>query len=140
MKKAFGPTEIIPGLSSIPSLFEEFMHGFPGTSFSPAIDVTEDKDNWYVKAEIPGMTQKDIKINLEDEILTIEGEKSHEEETKNRNVHRMERRYGRFVRQMSLPASADKSRAAAAYKDGVLTITFPKKEETKKRSINIDIK
>jgi HSP20 family protein len=140
MKRPFGPTEVIPGISTLPNLFEDLIRSFPSSSFSPALDVYEDKDNWYVKLEVPGMTQKDIKIQIEGDVLTIEGEKKHEEEMKDKNIHRVERRWGRFIRGMTLPNTADTGRANAACKDGVLTVTFPKKEEMKRRSITIDVK
>jgi HSP20 family protein len=140
MKRPFGRTEIVPGISSIPSFIEDIFSSFPTPGFNPAIDVYEDKDNWYVKLEAPGMAQKDIKISIEADVLTIQGEKKHEETFKDKNVHRVESRYGTFMRELTLPSTADPSRANASYKEGVLTITFPKKEESKKRTINIDVK
>lgn len=139
-RRPFGRTEIVPGISSVPSFIEDIFSSFPTPGFHPAIDVFEDKDNWYVKLEAPGMTQKDIKISIEADVLTVQGEKKQEETYKDKNVHRVESRYGSFTRELNLPSTADAARANAAYKDGVLTITFPKKEESKRRTINIDVK
>ena len=94
--------------------------------WEPKVDITESKESVLVKAEIPGVEQKDISISLESGVLTIKGEKQHEKEEKDKRYHRVERSYGMFCRVMRLPASVDGGKATATFKDGLLTITLPR--------------
>lgn len=94
--------------------------------WEPKVDITESKESVTVKAEIPGVEQKDISISLEGGVLTIKGEKQHETEEKDKRYHRVERSYGMFCRAMRLPAPVDGGKAAATFKNGLLTITLPK--------------
>jgi HSP20 family protein len=126
---------LINDLMSIPRFFEEIMF----TSFTPALDVVEDQNQWTVRLDVPGMTQKDIRIQVDGELLVIEGERKREE-TQNTCVHVSERRWGHFRRTIGVPSTVDPSRASASCKDGVLTVTLPRREEAKRRSINIEIK
>jgi HSP20 family protein len=112
-------------------LFERFlepvwteMHALG--AWEPKTDVTESKDAVIVKAEIPGVDQKDISVSFEGGMLTIKGEKQQEKEEKDKRYHRVERSYGAFCRVMRLPAPVDGSKATATFKDGVVTITLPK--------------
>jgi HSP20 family protein len=95
------------------------------------VDVTETKDTITVKAELPGVEQKDITVTLDDGVLTIKGEKEEKKEEKDTRYHRVERSYGAFARVMRLPAGVDGGKTAASFKDGVLTITLPKAPEAK---------
>jgi HSP20 family protein len=115
----------------LPSLFSE------DTRFVPAFDVSETENALIVKAEVPGMDQKDIEINLSNGILTIKGEKKHEKEDKNETYHSVERVYGTFCRTMRLPSEVEADKVDAAYKDGVLKITLPKSGAAKARKIEI---
>lgn len=108
-------------------------------AFEPSVDVFEDKDQIKVKAELPGMSKDDIKVSLENGVLSIQGEKKEEKESKEGGVLRQERSYGSFYRAFSLPAGVDASKAEASYKDGVLELKLPKKEEAKPKSIEIKI-
>lgn len=108
--------------------------------FAPSLDVYEEKNNLVVKAELPGLSKEDIHIELDGNQLTIRGEKKWEDEKKERDYHCVERRYGSFYRQLTLPESADVSKAKAEQKDGVLTITFPKRAEAQKKKLNINVK
>jgi HSP20 family protein len=103
----------------------------------PAVDVSETGDKVTVKAEIPGLEAKDIDIAIVGDTLTIKGEKKAEREEKGENFHLVERSYGSFSRALKLPAAVDPDKVEATYKNGVLTITCPKKEEVKPKAIEI---
>jgi len=103
----------------------------------PAVDVSETGDKITVKAEIPGMEAKDIDISMVGDTLVIKGEKKAEKEEKDENYHMVERSYGSFSRSMKLPATVDPDKVDASYKNGVLTIVLPKKEEVKPKPIEI---
>ncbi|MFP3866847.1 MAG: Hsp20/alpha crystallin family protein [Desulfobacteraceae bacterium] len=103
----------------------------------PSIDVSESADQVTVKAEIPGMDAKDIDISLSGDLLTIKGEKKSEREEKEENYHLIERSYGSFSRTVRLPVGVEADKIDASYKQGVLTITCPKKEEVKAKPIQI---
>ncbi len=103
----------------------------------PSVDISETADKVMVKAEIPGMDAKDIEISLVGDILTIKGEKKAEKEEKKENFHLVERSYGSFARSLRLPALVEQDKIEASYKQGVLTITCPKKEVVKPKQINI---
>jgi len=103
----------------------------------PAVDVAESPDKITVKAEIPGMEAKDIEISMVGDTLTIKGEKKAEREEKEENYHMVERSYGSFSRAMKLPATVEADKVEATYKNGVLTVVLPKKEEVKPKAIEI---
>jgi HSP20 family protein len=103
----------------------------------PAVDVSETGDKITVKAEIPGMEAKDIEISMVGDTLTIKGEKKAEKEEKDENYHMVERSYGSFNRAMKIPAMVDAEKVEATYKNGVLTVVLPKKEEVKPKAIEI---
>ena len=105
----------------------------------PAVDIYDNKNNLVIKADIPGMTQKDIDVSVEDDVLRIKGEKKNEHEEKKDNFYRLERAYGYFERSFALPANVDATKVKAAYKDGVLELTLPKKEEAKPKQIKVDV-
>ena len=103
----------------------------------PAIDVFEKNGSLVVKADMPGMTAKDIEVHLTEDGVTISGERSEEKEVKEKDYYRSERSYGRFMRQVPLPAGADRDKAQATFKDGVLEISFPLKDEAKQKKIEV---
>ena len=105
---------------------------------APALDVYEDKENFVVKAELPGMKKEDIDVSLHDGSLTISGERT-EEKVEKGERYRSERFFGRFQRIVALPASVDAARIKAQYKDGVLTVTLPKAEEAKPKQIDVQV-
>lgn len=107
--------------------------------WNPSVDVTEDKDSVLVKAEMPGLNKDDIKISVQDSILTLKGEKKQEKEEKETDYHRIERSYGSFCRSFQLPTTVRADKIKANYKDGVLSITLPKTEEVKPKEIPIGI-
>ena len=101
-------------------------------TWAPAVDVAEDTDRILVKVEVPGMEEKDLKVNFEDGLLTVSGERQFERR-EDRSYHRIERAYGNFVRTFSLPRSVDAGKITAQYRNGVLEIEIPKREESKPR-------
>lgn len=107
------------------------------TEWAPAVDVSETADKVVVKAELPGIDAKDIDISLSGDILTIKGEKKSEREEKKENYHLVERSYGSFSRSLRLPAAVDADKIEAGYKQGILTVTCPKKEEIKPKAIEV---
>jgi HSP20 family protein len=124
-------------------LFEDFFG--PGRralrplemEWAPAVDLEETADKVTIKAEVPGITPKDIDISLSGDILTLKGEKKAAREEKGKNFHLVERSYGSFSRTLRLPAAVDADKIEATYKDGILTITCPKKEVVKPKAIEI---
>jgi HSP20 family protein len=107
------------------------------TIWSPAVDIYETEGEIVVQAELPGMERKDIALNLENNVLTIRGDRQFKKETKEDNYHRIERSYGGFSRSFSIPTSVDEDKIRADYKDGVLRIALPKKEQAKPKQIQI---
>ena len=107
------------------------------TTWSPAVDIFETDGDIVVKAELPGMERKDIVLHLENNVLSLKGERRFEKETKEENYHRVERAYGAFSRAFSIPATVDEEKIRADYKDGVLKIVLPKKEQAKPKQIKI---
>lgn len=111
-----------------------------GGSWSPAVDIYDSKDAILVKAEIPGMKKEDIDVSIQADTLIIKGEKKHEEEKKDKNFICNERYYGAFYRAIPLGTEVNVEKVSAKYKDGVLELTIPKKEEAKPKQIKIDVK
>lgn len=99
---------------------------------TPRVDVAEDTSNFYINAELAGMSKEDVKIAVnEDRVLTISGEKKQEEETEDKNYFRVERRYGNFSRSFNIPETVDVANIAAKFENGVLHLTLPKTEPAK---------
>ncbi len=106
----------------------------------PPVDIYEnDKHELVITAELPGLSREAIDIRLENNMLTIRGERKKASETTDEQFHRVERAYGMFSRSFSLPATVDVNKVAADYKDGVLTITLPTREESKPRQIQVQV-
>ena len=108
-------------------------------TWAPPVDIYENGDNLVLKAEVPGVNPDDVEIRVEDNTLYLKGERKFEKEVKEQNYHRVERTYGTFTRSFSLPNSVDADKVTASYNDGVLTLTMPKKEEAKPRTIKINV-
>jgi len=107
------------------------------TIWSPAVDIYETDGEIVVQAELPGMDRKDIQLNLENNVLTIRGDRQFKKETKEDNYHRIERSYGGFSRSFSIPTTVDEEKIRADYTDGVLKVALPKKEQAKPKQIQI---
>ncbi|HYE24049.1 MAG TPA: Hsp20/alpha crystallin family protein [Clostridia bacterium] len=110
-----------------------------GGSFVPPVDVYEDENAIQLKMEVPGIDEKDIDIRLENNLLTVRGERNFEKETKEENYHRIERRYGTFMRSFTLPNTVETENAQAAYDKGVLTIRLAKRAEAKPKQIKVNV-
>ena len=109
------------------------------SGWTPALDVYEDKDNYTVKTELPGMKKEDIEVSLHEGTLSISGERKSESKHEDAEVYRAERFFGRFQRTVTLPSTVAADKVKAAYKDGVLTITLPKTEEAKPTHIDVAV-
>ena len=108
-------------------------------TWAPPVDIYEDGDNLVLKAELPGINPDEVEIRVENNTLYLKGERKFEKEVKEQSYHRVERTYGTFTRSFSLPNSVDPDKVVASYKDGVLTLTMPKKEEAKPKTIKINV-
>lgn len=126
-------------------LWSSFFEGAPrrrgeeAGEWLPSLDVSETKNTYVVTTEVPGLDPKDIYISLNDGILTIKGEKKQEKEEKDENYHLIERNFGSFTRSIRLPGEVQSDKIAASCKNGVLKVTLPKSEETKKKEIKIKV-
>ena len=108
--------------------------------WSPAVDIFETENELVLKADMPDVDPKNVAIQMENHTLTLKGERKFESENGNgKGYHRIERSYGKFVRAFSLPDTVEGDKVKADYKNGVLTITLPKKEVAKPRTINVEI-
>jgi len=113
--------------------------GFRG-NWTPAVDIFEtDNHDLVMRAELPGMTREDIEVTVENNTLILKGQKKFDTEVKEENYRRIERSYGQFHRSFTLPNTVDASKVSADYKNGVLTVKLPFREEAKPRTINIDV-
>jgi HSP20 family protein len=108
-------------------------------TWAPPVDIYENGDNLVLKAELPGINADDVEIRVENNTLYLKGERKFEKEVKEQNYHRVERSYGTFTRTFSLPNSIDADKVTASFKDGVLTLTMPKKEEAKPKTIKVNV-
>ena len=107
--------------------------------WTPAVDIYESENELVFKADIPDIDPKEVGIQLENGTLTLKGERKFEQEKKSKGFHRIERGYGSFVRAFSLPDTVDPEKVKADYKNGVLTVTVPKKEIAKPKTINVQV-
>lgn len=107
------------------------------SSWTPAVDIFETENELILTAEVPGIEDKDIEIKIEDNTLSLKGERKFEKETKEENYHRIERAYGSFYRSFTLPNYIDQDKIRAEHQNGVLKITMPKKAELKPRKVKV---
>jgi HSP20 family protein len=103
----------------------------------PPVDISEDKDRISLTAELPGFTEDQVEVQMEGGVLTIRGERKFEDEKEGRNFHRLERSYGTFVRSFTLPNNVDRENIHASFKNGLLEIDLPKREEARPRQIKV---
>jgi HSP20 family protein len=109
------------------------------SAFAPAVDVYEDEHNITLKLEVPGVDEKDINVNVENNTLTVHGERKFEKEEKEENFRRVERQYGSFTRSFTLPTTVDAEKVSANYDKGILKITLAKKAEAKPKQIKVNV-
>jgi HSP20 family protein len=129
------------------SIFNDFanpggeLHGesLSAGNFIPPVDVYEDAHRLVLRLEVPGIPQEDLQISLENQTLTVKGERKFEQDEKEEYFHRIERRYGSFVRSFTLPATVETESAQANYENGVLSIALQKKEAAKPKQVKIEI-
>src|SRR5205085_10902516 len=105
----------------------------------PVADITEDEKEYLIRAELPDLKKEDVKVTVENGVLTISGERKFEKEEKKKKYHRVERAYGRFVRSFTLPDDADANGVKAEFKDGMLTVHLPKNEKAKPKQIEVKV-
>ena len=122
-------------------LFEDAVRGeekdLISSSWAPAVDIYETENELVLAAEVPGVEEKDVEISVEDNTLSIRGERKFQKETKEENYHRIERSYGAFYRSFTLPNYIDQERIHAEHESGVLKVHMPKKPEVKPRKVKI---
>jgi len=107
--------------------------------WSPLVDISEDDKEYCIRAELPGVKKEEVKVTVENGVLSICGERKYEKEEKNRKYHRIERAYGNFVRSFSIPDDADASKVSAEFKDGVLNVRLAKDEQAKPKAIEVKV-
>jgi HSP20 family protein len=107
--------------------------------WSPRVDVRETKDDFQIDAEIPGIKREEVEINVDNHVLTIQGETKREKKEEDEEYHRVERYYGSFSRSFSLPENVDEEKIEASFKDGLLTLTVPKTEKAKPKKIEVKV-
>jgi len=125
------------------SLFRDFIDGAENplttASFIPAVDIYEDEKQVVLKIEAPGIEEKDLDVSVENNTLTVKGERKFEKEEKEENFHRIERRYGSFARAFTLPSTVDTEHIQASYNAGVLKLELKKKPEAQPKQIKVNI-
>lgn len=107
--------------------------------WAPAMDVEETDKEYLIKADVPAIPKEDVKVHIEDGVLTVEGERKQEKEEKGKKFHRIERSYGKFVRRMALPSDVDQQQVAAEVKDGLLQVRLPKKAAATPRAVDVKV-
>ena len=107
--------------------------------WAPSVDITEDEKEYLVKADLPEVKKDDVKVTVENGVLTITGERKFEKEEKDKKYHRIERSYGNFLRSFTLPDAADGSKVNAEFKDGVLKVHLPKSEKAKPKTVEVKV-
>jgi HSP20 family protein len=105
----------------------------------PLVDITEDDQAYLIKAELPEVKKGDVKVTVENGVLTISGERKFEKEEQNKRYHRIERSYGSFTRSFAVPDDADAAKVAAEFKDGLLTVRLAKSEQARPKSIEVKV-
>lgn len=136
----YGPFKEVEMIEKeINKLFDDFFKTFHSGYEYPLIDIVDSKDNLVIYAEIPGMNKDDVKVKIHNDVLTISGERKEPELPDRANCLIREREFGKFMRSVRLPYPIDINKVSAEYKDGILKITLPKKEEAKPKEIQISV-
>jgi HSP20 family protein len=113
--------------------------GFTASVWAPPVDISEDDKEYFINVELPGVNKEDVRVTVENGILTITGERKEEKEEKGKKFHRVERMYGTFLRTFTLPDGAAGDKISAEFKDGILKVRLPKSEEAKPKSIEVKV-
>jgi len=109
------------------------------TEWAPSVDIIEDEKEWLVKADLPEVKKEEVKVTVENGVLTITGERKFEKEEKDKKYHRIERSYGNFLRRFTLPEGADSAKVNAEFKDGVLKVHLPKSDKAKPKAVEVKV-
>jgi HSP20 family protein len=143
-------SEIVPRISDLSRemnrLFDSFLRGdvteegLANSYWTPAVDILEKDDAYTLEAELPGLKKDDVKISVQDNILTLRGERKDERKESKKGYLRMETNYGSFTRSFTLPTTINASKIEAEFKDGILKIEIPKAEEAKPKMIEVKVK
>jgi len=141
------PSDVLNMQREINRMFDSFFRseipeGSPlaESVWTPAVDIAEDENGYIVQVELPGVAREQVKITMQDNVLSIKGEKAQENESRTSSFHRTERSYGSFERRFSLPSNVRQDSIDATFKDGILTVTLPKAEEAKPKQIEVTVK
>ena len=134
--------EVVALQNRVNNLFREMNEGdspLTTASFVPAVDIYEDSKKVVLKLEVPGIEEKDLDIRVENNTLTVKGERKFEKEEKEENFHRIERRYGTFYRAFTLPSTVDTEHVQASYQNGILKLELSKKPEAQPKQIKVNV-
>jgi HSP20 family protein len=134
--------EVVALQNRVNSLFREMNDGdspLTTASFVPAVDIYEDNKKVALKLEVPGIEEKDLDVRVENNTLTVKGERKFEKDEKEENFHRIERRYGSFYRAFTLPSTVDSEHINASYNNGILSLELSKKPEAQPKQIKVNI-
>jgi HSP20 family protein len=136
---AAGLNRLLRGPLATRSSFGGEDEALVGFDWTPLVDVSETPREYLIKAELPEVKREDVKVAIEDGVLTIQGERRREKEEKDRKVHRVERAYGKFVRTFTVPKDVDEKKVAAEFRDGLLYVHVPRVEAAKPRHVDIKV-
>jgi HSP20 family protein len=123
----------------LPARSESGREAMTVADWAPTVDITEDDKEYLIKAEIPDVDKKDVKVTVQDGVLTLQGERKQEKEEKGKKFHRIERSYGSFVRSFALPDDVSEDKLKAEFKDGMLLVHLPKAEKPKPKAIEVKV-
>jgi HSP20 family protein len=145
MLTRYNPFQALESLPSEFRLFQDTLgrlldESSTGRPWTPAVDIIETENDLVLKADLPDVDMKDIHVELENGTLSLKGQRKFESEKKEKGYHRIERSYGSFARYFAMPETVDPEKISAEYKNGVLTVTLPKKEIAKPRTVKVDVK
>lgn len=132
-------TRTVP-LSDLDRVFEDFFGRTtaPSMDFAPALEIAEADDAFTVRVEVPGVAPEDVQVAVEDDVLTVRGEKKADHEDRDGRLHRSERRFGQFARSVQFPSAVDPEQVTAVHRNGVLTIRMPKHAKARVRQIKVE--
>ena len=135
----FADVDDMPGFRQMQDTLSRFLSEPSSRPWTPAVDILETENELVLKMDVPEVELKDVDIRLENQTLTVKGERKFENRQDSKAYHRIERSYGTFARSFTLPDTLDTDKVRADYKNGVLNITLPKKEVAKPRTIKVEI-